>query len=91
MRAIDSGQVVTLDSLFPNGFQRQDATGKDSPELMSLRKLRDAQLIRPKGRGQFKDNKVSAFESVAYQWRWLADIANEQRAATGSVENVMYE
>ena len=57
VQALESGQTVTLDSLFPPTFQRKDAQGKDSSELTSLRKLRDAQLIRPKGRGQFKDNK----------------------------------
>ena len=54
---MERGHTVTLDSLFPPEFQRQDAQGNDTPELTSLRKLRDVQLIRPKGGGQFKDNK----------------------------------
>ena len=55
---MERGHTVTLDSLFPPKFQRQDAQGNDTPELTSLRKLRDAQLIRPRRGGQFKDNKA---------------------------------
>ena len=58
VRDLELGKMVTPDTLFsPEGFSRHKANGEDTSELVSLRKLRDAQLIRPKGRGRFENNK----------------------------------
>ncbi|PHJ59016.1 hypothetical protein VF14_13720 [Nostoc linckia z18] len=57
VEASEARHTITVDQLFEGGFSRVNASGGDSEQLISLRKLRDAQLIRPKNGNQFTGKK----------------------------------